>query len=117
MHRRPVGTGAAPMKTLGLIGGISAESTTVYYQNLTRLVRARLGGLILRSRVGLWVRPAARPPEESERHGQSSLAAPKTRGAVRARSMRRASAMDSCRRSLNDSEAPSRIMPRNSANS
>lgn len=45
MHRRPVGPGAAPMKTLGLIGGISAESTTVYYQNLTRLVRARLGGL------------------------------------------------------------------------
>lgn len=33
------------MKTLGLIGGISAESTTVYYQELTRLVRARLGGL------------------------------------------------------------------------
>ena len=34
-----------PMKTLGLIGGISAESTTVYYQQLTRLVRERLGGL------------------------------------------------------------------------
>lgn len=33
------------MKTLGLIGGISAESTTVYYQRLTRLVRERLGGL------------------------------------------------------------------------
>lgn len=33
------------MKTLGLIGGISAESTTVYYRELTRLVRARLGGL------------------------------------------------------------------------
>lgn len=33
------------MKTLGLIGGMSAESTTVYYQTLTRLVRARLGGL------------------------------------------------------------------------
>ena len=33
------------MKTLGLIGGISAESTTVYYQQLTRLVRERLGGL------------------------------------------------------------------------
>src|SRR4051812_20339540 len=33
------------MKTLGLIGGMSAESTTVYYQTLNRLVRARLGGL------------------------------------------------------------------------
>jgi aspartate racemase len=33
------------MRTLGLIGGISAESTTVYYQALTRLVRERLGGL------------------------------------------------------------------------
>lgn len=43
--------GAAPprgyltVKTLGLIGGISAESTAVYYQQLTRLVRERLGGL------------------------------------------------------------------------
>lgn len=33
------------MRTLGLIGGISAESTTVYYQLLNRLVRERLGGL------------------------------------------------------------------------
>jgi aspartate racemase len=33
------------MKTLGLIGGMSAESTTIYYQTLTRLVRERLGGL------------------------------------------------------------------------
>jgi len=33
------------VKTLGLIGGMSAESTTVYYQTLNRLVRARLGGL------------------------------------------------------------------------
>lgn len=33
------------MKRLGLIGGMSAESTSVYYQALTRLVRARLGGL------------------------------------------------------------------------
>ncbi|MDB5495647.1 MAG: aspartate racemase, partial [Phenylobacterium sp.] len=33
------------MKTLGLIGGMSAESTVVYYQQLNRLVRARLGGL------------------------------------------------------------------------
>jgi aspartate racemase len=33
------------VRTLGLIGGISAESTTVYYQILNRLVRERLGGL------------------------------------------------------------------------
>ncbi|HEX5262592.1 MAG TPA: aspartate/glutamate racemase family protein [Phenylobacterium sp.] len=33
------------MKTLGLIGGMSAESTAVYYQTLNRLVRERLGGL------------------------------------------------------------------------
>jgi aspartate racemase len=33
------------MKTIGLIGGMSAESTTVYYQTINRLVRERLGGL------------------------------------------------------------------------
>lgn len=33
------------MKTLGLIGGISAESTTIYYRELNRMVRERLGGL------------------------------------------------------------------------
>jgi aspartate racemase len=33
------------MRTLGLIGGMSAESTAVYYQTLNRLVRERLGGL------------------------------------------------------------------------
>jgi aspartate racemase len=33
------------MKILGLIGGISAESTSVYYQLINRLVRERLGGL------------------------------------------------------------------------
>ncbi len=32
------------MKTLGLIGGMSWESTVVYYQALNRLARARLGG-------------------------------------------------------------------------
>jgi aspartate racemase len=32
------------MKTLGLLGGMSAESTTVYYQTLNRLARERLGG-------------------------------------------------------------------------
>jgi aspartate racemase len=33
------------MKTIGLLGGISAESTTHYYQTLNRLARERLGGL------------------------------------------------------------------------
>jgi len=32
------------MKILGLLGGMSAESTTVYYQTLNRLARERLGG-------------------------------------------------------------------------
>ncbi|MGE0046890.1 MAG: aspartate/glutamate racemase family protein [Hyphomonadaceae bacterium] len=32
------------MKTLGLIGGMSWESTTHYYRELNRLVRARVGG-------------------------------------------------------------------------
>ena len=33
------------MKTLGLLGGMSAESTTLYYQALNAGVRERLGGL------------------------------------------------------------------------
>lgn len=33
------------MKTLGVLGGMSAESTAVYYRELNRLVRERLGGL------------------------------------------------------------------------
>lgn len=33
------------MRTLGLLGGMSAESTIVYYAELNRLVRERLGGL------------------------------------------------------------------------
>lgn len=33
------------MKTLGLLGGMSWESTSVYYQRLNRLTRERLGGL------------------------------------------------------------------------
>jgi len=32
------------MKTLGLIGGMSAESTLIYYRLINELVRARLGG-------------------------------------------------------------------------
>lgn len=33
------------MRTVGLLGGMSAESTTYYYQAMNRLVRERLGGL------------------------------------------------------------------------
>lgn len=33
------------MRTLGLIGGMSWESTTTYYQKLNRLVQQKLGGL------------------------------------------------------------------------
>ena len=41
------------MRVLGLIGGMSAESTTVYYQTINRLVRERLGGLHS-ARLALW---------------------------------------------------------------
>jgi aspartate racemase len=34
-----------PMRTIGLLGGMSAESTTLYYQAMNRMVRERLGGL------------------------------------------------------------------------
>lgn len=37
--------GELDMKLLGLIGGMSWESTAYYYQELNRRVRARLGGL------------------------------------------------------------------------
>ena len=33
------------MRIVGLLGGMSAESTTLYYQAMNRLVRERLGGL------------------------------------------------------------------------
>ena len=33
------------MKTIGLVGGMSWESTVVYYQLLNRMARERLGGL------------------------------------------------------------------------
>ncbi len=33
------------MRTIGLIGGMSFESTTIYYQAINEAVRARLGGL------------------------------------------------------------------------
>lgn len=36
---------ATPMKTLGLIGGMSWESTVPYYREINQTVKARLGGL------------------------------------------------------------------------
>lgn len=33
------------MKTIGIIGGMSPESTVVYYREINRLIAARLGGL------------------------------------------------------------------------
>ena len=33
------------MKTLGLIGGMSWESTAIYYRHLNEIARDRLGGL------------------------------------------------------------------------
>ncbi|HEX3364406.1 aspartate/glutamate racemase family protein [Phenylobacterium sp.] len=41
------------MKTIGLIGGMSAESTSVYYQLINRQVRERLGGLHS-AQIALW---------------------------------------------------------------
>jgi aspartate racemase len=38
------GASAPAMKTVGLIGGMSWESTTTYYQLLNRMARDRLGG-------------------------------------------------------------------------
>lgn len=36
---------AKPMRTIGLLGGMSWESTAVYYRRINEQVRARLGGL------------------------------------------------------------------------
>jgi aspartate racemase len=33
------------MKTIGLLGGMSWESTAIYYRHLNEIVRGRLGGL------------------------------------------------------------------------
>jgi aspartate racemase len=41
------------MKTLGLIGGMSWESTVIYYRHLNEMVRERLGGLHS-ARLLLW---------------------------------------------------------------
>ena len=41
------------MKSIGLIGGMSWESTQVYYQLLNRMARERLGGLHS-AKVVLW---------------------------------------------------------------
>ena len=42
---RPYKEGGVGMKTIGLLGGMSWESTDTYYQELNRGVRRRLGGL------------------------------------------------------------------------
>ena len=34
------------MKTIGLIGGMSWESSQVYYQIINQIVRQKLGGLL-----------------------------------------------------------------------
>lgn len=41
------------MKTIGILGGMSCESTALYYERLNALVRARLGGLHS-ARVIVW---------------------------------------------------------------
>ena len=41
------------MKTIGLIGGMSWESTVTYYQLINRAVRERLGGLHS-AKIVLW---------------------------------------------------------------
>ncbi|MFT3726527.1 MAG: aspartate/glutamate racemase family protein [Terricaulis sp.] len=58
----------SPLKLLGLIGGISWESTTHYYQLLNRIARERLGGKHS-ARVLLWsvdFAPVAELQEASE---------------------------------------------------
>lgn len=56
----------APLRLLGLIGGISWESTTHYYQMLNRIARERLGG-VHSARLVLWsvdFEPVAQLQEE-----------------------------------------------------
>ena len=36
---------AGPVKTIGMLGGMSWESTATYYQLLNRMAREKLGGL------------------------------------------------------------------------
>src|SRR5258706_3213718 len=42
---RHVGEASTGMRTIGLIGGMSWESTAVYYRRMNEQVRKRLGGL------------------------------------------------------------------------
>ncbi len=46
-NRTPFGRSqyTAPMKTIGILGGMSAASTVLYYRRLCELTRDRLGGL------------------------------------------------------------------------
>jgi aspartate/glutamate racemase len=52
------------MKTIGLIGGMSWESTMHYYQRINELVAARLGGPAHVRHRGR-PRRANRPPDEA----------------------------------------------------
>ncbi len=45
MTERPTGQATRRMKTIGLIGGMSWESSAEYYRVLNELVKARCGGL------------------------------------------------------------------------
>ena len=55
------------MKTIGLIGGMSWESTQFYYQQINRAVRDKLGGL--HSAKIIMVSVDFAPIEEFQRSG------------------------------------------------
>lgn len=44
-HARPKRCGELAMKTIGILGGMSAESTLIYYRELCKLMRDQMGGL------------------------------------------------------------------------
>ena len=67
---------------LGLIGGMSAESTAVYYQAINRLVRERLGGLHS-ARLILWSVDFAPIAEAQARDDWAATGRELTQAAVR----------------------------------
>ncbi|MEI2806748.1 MAG: hypothetical protein V9G18_22220 [Albidovulum sp.] len=50
------------MKTLGLIGGMSWESTVPYYRIINETIRERLGGLHAARLIGMWKTSRSRTP-------------------------------------------------------
>ncbi|MEJ1936256.1 aspartate racemase, partial [Nostoc sp. NIES-2111] len=63
------------MRTLGLIGGLSWESTAIYYRHLNEIARARLGALHS-ARLVLWsfdFADVARLQHENDWAGASAL--------------------------------------------